>query len=168
MCDSLRITKALPHIHRQHVAFLDIVAIPGSLLTRESGHWGFPSRQGYRFPHKVMNHCGLKAAVRVKLAPMSFLGTVKKENPIYLGQTYLKANASNQVLVGDVLSKGACPRGKPNWANVASALFSFQPCLLPARLHQLAVPASLPAWVALWLGLVCFTEPTCPGKATSA
>lgn len=91
------LVKPLPHIHRQHVAFLDIVAIPRSLLTRGSGHQGFPSRLGYGFPHGLMNHCGLEPAMRVKLAPTSFLGTAREENPIYLGQAYLKADFSNQV-----------------------------------------------------------------------
>lgn len=52
------LVEPLPHIHRQHVAFLDIVAIPGSLLTSGSGRWGFPSRLG--FPHREMNHCSLR------------------------------------------------------------------------------------------------------------
>jgi len=87
------LVKPLPHIHRQHVAFLDVVAPLGSPLTRGSGHRGFPSRMGYKFPCRLMNHCGLKPAMRVKLAPMSFPGTAKEENPIYLGQ----ANTSNKV-----------------------------------------------------------------------
>lgn len=76
------LVKPVPHIHRQHVTFLDIVAISGSLLTRGSGHWGFPSGLGYRFPHRVMNYCDLKPPVRVKQTPASFLATAREENTI--------------------------------------------------------------------------------------
>lgn len=71
--------------------------------------------------------------------------------------------------VGDVLSKGVCPQGKPNPANVVCRSFSFMFSSFQLFLLPLGCPSCLAlprhtAWAASQLGLVLFPEPTWLGK----
>lgn len=53
--------SGVPNLYLISTGSLKIVSVPGPLLSRGSGHCrGLPSRLGYRYSGRVMNHCGLK------------------------------------------------------------------------------------------------------------
>lgn len=91
-----------------------------------------------------------KLAVRVKLAPASFLGTETEENPTYPGQAHLKQTPAKQVW-GHVLSEAVCPRAnQTGQVSPWSFLGSRPACCWRGHCSQPALPGR-PGGLACWL-----------------